>query len=571
MCDTVSDYSTLISTARDGNGLPPPMLSREKTDRLLRALTVDPSVPSSSSSSSSPSSPPPPQQKLKGREVLVPVFGGVAFYEGELRPESRRKSGSSGEEEEEEEIVYLSTAETTTRSGKQQQQHHHQQQNKSTEMDITPVSLWDAIEWLWKNSTHAVEASSKSKTEARTKNVAASNDKTKPSDATKQQAAPAPVQQSSNKQPTPYSRSREPGAAQNVVAGPMFNINEEYSADGTRIVGEAVNLSSRLKAVYGDDDNDNTDDNNNIYHTTTPYAYDTKGEDSKTEADDAPFDPTLVVEETTTTASSSVNAASTKQISDEEYSRISKRLEDLALMEEEESKRKKDGRRKPAKPLGGGGSGSEGVSAVAGRAKSKSSSFGFKKGFLNNNASASKKMAMQTKPATTTTMSSPKASQGGDATATATATASCTTAAFEVSAKQASGGVTIDVSQNKVYEIPREGKQQPVPVRKPPRNDRLFESHQPPHPNNTNTNRFLDASVFSGQISERRLPVGALPLPPTPTVISADVAARVAANEQTNSLQHELEQQQRQHQLRQTRPKRVSRFKQQRQEEQQQR
>ena len=516
-------------------------LPREETDRLLRALTIaDPSVAGS---------------KLKGREVLVPVFGGVAFYEGELRPESRRKSGS-GKEEEEEEIVYLSTAETTKRSDNQQQQQQRQrqrqqqQQKKNTEKDVIPVSLSDAIEWLSKNSTDAVEASSESKTEG----------------ATKQQAAPVPLQKSSNMQPTPVSRSRsrEPGAAQNAVAGPMFNINEEYSADGIRIVGEAINLSSRLKAVYGHGDNDNdttttpsnnknNNNNNNpentkIHHNPPPYAYGTKGEDSKTEAENAPFDPTLVAEETT--ASSSVNAASTKQVSDEEYHRISKRLEQLALMEEEESKREKDGRRKPAKPLGGGGSG--GLSAVAQRAKpkSKSSSFGFKKGFLNNNASASKKKVTNSKP---------KVSQDGDA--TAIATASYTTGA------QSSGGVTIDVSQNKVHEIPREGKQQPVPVRKPPRNDRLFESPQPPHPNSTtNANRLLDTSVFSGQISERRLPVS---VPSPPMVISADVAARVAANEQTSSLQHELEQQQRQHQQRQTRPKRVSRFKQQRQEEQQ--
>jgi len=585
MRGTITDEFTLASTGRNGNGLPPPRLSREETDRLLRALTIaDPSVAGSSSSPLPPSLPLPlqsplpspqslpPQQKLKGREVLVPVFGGVAFYEGELRPESRHKSGSScGKEEEEEEIVYLSTAETTKRSDNQQHQ-QQQQHQKPTEKDVIPVSLSDAIEWLWKNSTHAVEASSKSKTEARTKNAAASNDKTKPSGATNQQAAhgPVPSQKSSSMQPTPVSRSRshEPGAAQNAVAGPMFNINEEYSADGTCIVGEAINLSSRLKAVYGDgdDDNDTTTTNNNnnpentkVHHNTTPYAYGTKGEDSKAEAEDAPFD--LVGEDTTT--SSSVNAASTKQVSDEEYHQISKRLEQLALMEEEESKRKKDGRRKPAKPLGGGGSG--GLSAVAriAKPKSKSSSFGFKKGFLNNNASASKKKATKTKPAV---------AQGGDA--TATATASFTSAALECSPKQTSGGVTIDVSQNKVHEIPREGKQQPVPVRKPPRNDQLFESPQPPHPNsNTNTNRLLDASVFSGQISERRLPIGASPLPSPspPTVISADVAARVAANEQTSSLQHELEQQQRQHQQRQTRPKRVSRFKQQRQEEEQQR
>ena len=122
----------------------------------------------------------------------------------------------------------------------------------------------------------------------------------------------------------------------------------------------------------------------------------------------------------------------------------------------------------------------------------------------------------------------------------------------------ATGGVTIDVSQNKVHEIPREGRQQPVPSRKP--------QYQTSVDKSTNSNRLLDSSVFSGQISERRGPIGASVN--NSGVISKDVAARVAANEQTQSLQHELDQQQQQ---RQARPKRVSRFRQQRQQEQQQR
>ena len=118
------------------------------------------------------------------------------------------------------------------------------------------------------------------------------------------------------------------------------------------------------------------------------------------------------------------------------------------------------------------------------------------------------------------------------------------------------GGVTIDVSQNKIHEIPREGRQQPVPSRKP--------QYQTPATQSITANKLLDSSVFSGNVSERSTTMGSQTV--SSGVISRDVAARVASNEQTQSLQNELE-----HQQRQARPKRVSRFRQQRQQEQQQR
>ena len=447
----------------EANDLPPPRISQEKIDRLLKSLSADSNIAADGSSSSTT----PQRQPLSGREVLIPAFGGVAFYEGELCPERRSKAGS-GDEKEKDEIVFVATSKTEPTTKKQQNQ------NEPDESDISEVKLSEAIEWLRKHSSVDNESTTASTTKSE-----ASLPKT--SSSTKQASSKV-----SKKSAIRKARSQE---AYPPPAGPMFNINEEYSADGTRIVGEAVNLSTRLKAVYGDDNPENFN-----------------GEDEKEE------DPI---------ANGEKAEASTKSVSDEEYDRIAKRLEELALMEEEETKRIKEGRAKPAKPLGGG--------SVTKAAKSKSSSsFGFQKGFLNKKKPAKKKSAEPKKQAPAATKPS------------------------------STGGVTIDVSQNKIHEIPREGRQQPVPSRKP--------QYQTPTSQSITASKLLDSSVFSGQVSERSNTTVSPSL--SSGVISKDVAARVAANEQTQTLQHELEQQQQQ---RQARPKRVSRFRQQRQQEQQQR
>ena len=472
--NTNSEFPSTVE-AKD---LPSPKLSQQKIDRLLKALAANPILNSDSSST----------PKLKGREVLVPAFGGVAFYEGELFPDTRSKPGSSPSEEEE--TIVIPTIETTKKlaGGKQHQ-------NQPDEKDVTVVGLSEAIEWLQKYSISSNDSSKPRISGVKATNTGANvatkpasdNGVSKPPSSTKPNSAPT------SKQSLPKSRSRAPDYyPDQAPAGPMFNINEEYSVDGTRIVGEAVNLSTRLKAVYGDDNPENF------------------SEDSKMEEDDAPLDPTLAEEKEKPVTSAKA------AVSDKDYDRISKRLEELALMEEEEAKREKEGRRKPAKPLGGEGRSK--ASTQTKKAKGKStSSFGFQKGFLN-------KKTTKTKPAKRDSTSS-------------------------------QSGVTIDVSQNKVHEIPREGRQQPVPARKPSQQDQGHVAQS------SNDSRLLDTSIFSGQISERSMPMGSS----SSGVISRDVAARVAANEQTQSLQHELQQQQR----RQARPKRVSRFRQQREQEQQ--
>jgi len=488
MGDTTTNSDSLVSLrAKD---LPPPRISQEKIDGLLKALTADPNFDSDLSSTK--------QQKLNGREVLIPAFGGVAFYEGQLCPEIRSKSESKVKEDEE--IVYVHTIENKTTK--------KQQRNPPNEKDAAVVGLSEAIEWLISHSTSSGLSSQSQKLESRAKTKTVV-DATKPlSD-----SGPSKPPPNTNQVPTPTPKSSLPKSRSRVPdyypdqapAGPMFNINEEYSADGTRIVGEAFNLSTRLKAVYGDDNPENFNQ--------------PRSEDSKMEDEDAPFDPTIEKEQ-----KGKADQPATAAVSDEEYDRISKRLEELALVEEQEAKREKEGRRKPAKKIGGEVGTNPSSQAKKSKAKTKSSSsFGFQKGFLNKKT---------TKPKATNTA--------------------------KRDSKSAPSGVTIDVSQNKVHEIPREGRQQPVPTRKPSQQD------QGDLPEPINGSRLLDTSVFSGQIAERTIPMGSSSLMNS-GVISRDVAARVAANEQTQSLQHELEQHQQQ---RQARPKRVSRFRQQRQQEQ---
>lgn len=463
-----------IGESIEAKDLPPPRISQEKIDRLLKSLSADSKIVADGSSSSTASQ----IQPLSGRQVLVPAFGGVAFYEGELCPETRSKNDAI-DNEEKEEIVYIATStaeQTKNLSGKKQPN-----KNEPDEKNISEVKLSEAIEWLRKHSSVDKKSTATTSRSAEAKATEAGTSKAS-SSSTKQASAKA-----SKKPSIPQSRSHE---VYQRPAGPMFNINEEYSADGRRIVGEAVNLSTRLKAVYGDDNPENFNDEDEKEDDSVPTQHEGEAE-----------------------------PISTKTVSDEDYDRIAKRLEELALMEEEETKRIKEGRTKTVQPLGGG-------SVVKPKKSKSSSSFGFQKGFLNKKKPAKKKTDVLKNQVPT----DPKPSS--------------------------TGGVTIDVSQNKIHEIPREGRQQPVPSRKP--------QYQTPATQSITANKLLDSSVFSGNVSERSTTMGSQTM--SSGVISKDVAARVAANEQTQSLQNELEQQQRQ-----ARPKRVSRFRQQRQQEQQQR
>jgi len=581
--------TTTTGDAEDGHGglttsgksLPPPNLSIDEIDRFYKTLTTNSNGGKSSERTTT---------ALKGRKVLVPAFGNIAFYEGELAPKT-----VDGDE-----IVYVSTpnaknssaitSKKTTIPLKEEQQYHAQKPTLPAKEDITPMRLSETIEWLKMNSSFAgkseiAKATTKMVINDKEKMNNSSNDASiSPSTAPKK-----PILKPSS----PITTKPSSPTTSSTSQGPMFNINEEYSADGRQIMGEAVNLSTRLKAVYGDQNPKQPW--NNPESKTEAY---TKEEDggAASPAKEIPI------------------SKQKKQVSDQECDRISKRLEELALMEEEEAKRVKEGKKVPLRPLGGGAAKDGGKQR---RSNNDKSSFGFKKGFLNNSSNSNKSksnkkvtakkttvVGVTTTNANTTSPSSMPSKQN-DLSSTqiqiklpqrdqkfedehSRFKISCTKASppgdvttdtspnkiqrklperdkkfeeehtrFKLSCKEeglepSGGGVKIDLSKNKVHEIPREGRQMPIPKKQPPQQDQKFEEQYSRV--NENNSRLLHSSVFSGQISERNKAT---------SVISADVAKRVAANEQTQSLQHELAQQQRQ-----TRTKRVSRFKQERQQEQ---
>eukprot|EP00536_Pseudo-nitzschia_multiseries_P009315 jgi/Psemu1/22888/gm1.22888_g len=536
------------------SSLPPPNISRDEIDRLLNALLMPTDQTASEKSS------PPYSQKLAGREVLIPAFGtGVAFFEGELRPKTRAKAvhgsgSSSSKNDEEEEMVCISTAPQTNCVAGQRASAQKQKPNNAsipTNEDLVSVSLSDALDWLRKHSSFA------------NSEIAGSTVRKPGPPAKESPQTPAPKVTTAKPKPTAAGKPKPeiPNAntttakATNIGTGTststehsrmdevspiMFNINEEYDEHGKRVYGEAVNLSSRLQAVYGDA---------SPSHSDTNY--------SEEKDDSTGGGPTS----TSMHAKGEENMPAAKKkkkvVSDEEYDKISRRLEELALLEEEEAKRKKQMRSSP-KTLG-----STSKKTAASSSSSSSSSFGFKKGFLNSTKRSSPKkksppaVAKSTTNATTLksmpTTSTPKPNGSEDPVP-----------------KIPSGGVTINTSKNQIHEIPREGRQQPLPQRNTQQQQQQQQQIAPlpsTHNATASSTRLLDSSVFSGHISERPA-VPSSSSSSSSSAISAETAARLAANEQTQSLQHELAQHEQQMS---SKPRRVSRFKQQRQQEQDQR
>jgi hypothetical protein len=211
--------------------------------------------------------------------------------------------------------------------------------------------------------------------------------------------------------------------------GGFVEIQEEYNPGGKQVHGTVVDVSKQLSAIW-----------NNALEP----ALEIPSNNHNNDGDDDDFEP-------------KIEEPPLKPISDQEYESLSQRLEELARLEEE-----------AAKP----------------KSKSKSSSFGFKKGFLTSNNKA--KAAKKKKPsnAATTSSEQPKTTTTTQSIPTAPSTTSNLPSAETNSTKSPSGGVSFDTSQNQVQEIPRIGTN-PVP------------------PKTTTKSRPLDANIFSGIIQER--------------------------------------------------------------------
>jgi hypothetical protein len=242
----------------------------------------------------------------------------------------------------------------------------------------------------------------------------------------------------------------------------VFNIQEEYTADGKCVFGKAVDLSARIQHVYGKNgsggDNNDNDENKNDNDSVSSDECDNDtgtGTGTGTVADTVAADIDGVV-----------SSSKKKEVSDEEYNRITKRLDELALLEQQEANTK--GRRPKSKPLG-----------------STSSGFGFKKGFLNNNNNSS---------STTTKKKKKKQLQSSEETNANSNNREKKTSSSSNDGGDGRGGdrVTIDTSKNKIREIPRRTNNN--------NNNNTVQNKQQQQQHNT---RMLDRSIFSGQILER--------------------------------------------------------------------
>ena len=214
---------------------------------------------------------------------------------------------------------------------------------------------------------------------------------------------------------------------------PFVEIQEEYTDDGKQVYGKAVDISSKLQSLWKHEE------------------IDRRKEEQKYQSDDEEDDEYGVINQTKVTTDHVVNQESARisnedtsdissppkakkpevTISDQEYDRISKRLEELALLEEQESQQPKQ-----KVPLSQPKKTNSSKKATTGGA------FKFQKGFLN--AKPKKASIKTTKTQATAKIDTPQQSSSEPA----------------VTKKSK---ITIDTSKNTIQEIPKEGNQNPVP------------------------------------------------------------------------------------------------------------
>jgi hypothetical protein len=393
----------------------PPKISREQIDRLLDRLK---NGNSTNDEHSLPS--------LQGRQVMIP-YGRCAFWEGELQPKKITKKDenkgivSSSATDEEEEEVFVATS-SSLRSYP-----NDNNTDGSNSQDAVSMTFSDAIQWLQKYSSSTTSTSSNKKTTI--KSSIKSTIKTKP-------------------QPP----------ASTPTALPFVEIQEEYTDDGKQVYGKAVDISSKLQSLWKQEESDrrkeeqkyqsDNDDENGEYGVNNQTQLTTEH---------------VLCPETERTRNDSISEISNSKaekpevlISDQEYDRISKRLEELAFLEEQELQQQQVRVSQPKRKHS--------------NKKPTIGAFQFQKGFLN---AKSKKVSAKTiKETTTTKIDMPQQPPSEPA----------------VTEKSK---ITIDTSKNTIQEIPKEGNQQPVPPK------------QSSSSSATSGKTMLAQNIFSGNIQER--------------------------------------------------------------------
>ena len=228
------------------------------------------------------------------------------------------------------------------------------------------------------------------------------------------------ILKSQSKQVSENPTSSDPPPSPSSFGG-FVEIQEEFNSDGTQVRGDVVDVSQRLKALWK--------------NSMDPQLPQYQGK----EAD-------IILEEEETKK---------PPMSDEEYSKLSSRLDELARLEEQAETQGLDPSSllRPKKPK----------FMAAKPSSKKSANSGWKKGFLTSNTKKTKTPKPKPEPSPQPSVTTPSVSTSEDT----------------------NKGVSFDTTQNQVQEIPRIGTQK-----------------VPPKPT-TASPKPLESSMFSGVVQER--------------------------------------------------------------------
>ena len=412
------------------------------------------------------------EEPLTGRSVLIPL-GKYAFIPGRLQPHRLRRR----------QHVSDATTGRTASSGdgsEGQQQPPPQQIPEEEEEEEEVVTIHDGSATFDTTRSKAQEWLLSGTGGAR-----------RPHKSNNTKVQPTTQSRSSSLLPsttTTHHNSPPPPPPSVVVAPPMVDIQEEYDADGNPVQANVVDMNRRLESLWklGMDDDD---DQEETKMDPTVNWMDTILQPSS-RRHPSPLSPATLHEE----------APPLKSLDDEEYNRLSQRLEELARLEEQEQQGnviRNRSRGKAPKPA--------------------TSSGGWKKGFLCSSTTASSSQKKSPKITSTNPNIPPRDNAAMAPSLT----------------RESSRSVQIDITQNQVHEIPRIGTQKVPPKQQQHQQHVSFEAPptaagaiSPADMEQQEQERpFLDPSVFSGVIQERR-----------PMVMERTVVSKREATTSTSSL-----------------------------------
>jgi hypothetical protein len=454
-------------------------ISSTEASNLLEYVFCGGGVGPSLSSSSSPSSTTPAssstttEKSLSGRQVLIP-FGRRAFLEGELCPSSSSPKSKSNEHS-----------------------HNSNDQDETQEKEMIDV-LQDDLTWSSMSTDeartflqHKVASSKSSTSSTRTPSTATANKSPAPTSKSSSSSKASTTSMSSmnNSQSETSQPSSQTEFSQSFFMGlpsNLMDIQEEYDSQGNQIYAKAVDVTSQLKSFWKNSKDENKDNGGSAT------------DDDKMDELSQPSPGIVTAAETESeTETSSSPSSKPTVVSDEEYDRLSRRLEELAQLEEEEAAAAAKGIKR-IKNMKKGVNDKNNSAAKTKPKTTTRSNLQFKKGFLNSNSKSSNASKSNNKnnvkQKQVSSSSSPPAGQqqetennghdhddSGDG-------------------RRKNKTITIDTTKNMVQEIPSEvPNPQIIPSKQHTSN--LLNKSRGGHVGGRSTQ--LDESIFNGRIQEQ--------------------------------------------------------------------